>query len=178
MNDTIFFFLYNLTHKSEIFDKIIIFFAVYFLYILIISAMISLLFHHKILSSKSSLREFINKWQDFILLFTSGGLAWSFAKILKILIHTERPFDLFPQVNPLFIETGYAFPSGHTAVASAIAFALFFTHKKVGYIFIFFAILIGLARIVAGVHFPIDILGGFIVGIIIAYLVALFAKNI
>ena len=35
----------------------------------------------------------------------------------------------------------------------------------------FFALLIGLARIMAGVHFPIDILGGFIIGSLIAFLV-------
>jgi len=35
----------------------------------------------------------------------------------------------------------------------------------------FFALLIGLARIVAGVHFPLDILGGFALGIAVAFLV-------
>lgn len=107
----------------------------------------------------------------------SGGLAWGLAKILKILIHTPRPFEVFPQIQSLFTETGYAFPSGHTAVASAVAFALFFTHKKVGYIFIFFTLIIGLARIIAGVHFPVDILGGFILGVLVAILVKnLFVK--
>jgi undecaprenyl-diphosphatase len=52
-----------------------------------------------------------------------------------------------------------------------IAFAIFLTHKKAGYWFMFFALLIGLARIIVGVHFPIDILGGFILGALIAYLV-------
>jgi len=53
----------------------------------------------------------------------------------------------------------------------ALAFAIFLTHKKVGYWFMFFALLIGIARIIVGVHFPIDILGGFILGALIAYLV-------
>jgi membrane-associated phospholipid phosphatase len=58
----------------------------------------------------------------------------------------------------------------------ALAFALYFNHKKVGlpaqagYWFIFFALLIGVARIMAGVHFPIDILGGFVLGFLIAFL--------
>jgi undecaprenyl-diphosphatase len=34
-----------------------------------------------------------------------------------------------------------------------------------------FAFLIGLARIAAGIHFPIDVLAGFIIGILTAYLV-------
>ena len=44
--------------------------------------------------------------------------------------------------------------------------------------FIFFAILIGLARIAAGVHFPIDILGGYVLGILVACVVKIvFRKN-
>jgi membrane-associated phospholipid phosphatase len=31
-------------------------------------------------------------------------------------------------------------------------------------------LLIGVARIIAGVHFPIDILGGFCLGFLVAYL--------
>jgi undecaprenyl-diphosphatase len=59
----------------------------------------------------------------------------------------------------------------------ALAFALFFSHKKIGYIFMFFAFLIGIARIIAGAHFPVDILGGFILGILTAYLVRFLSKK-
>jgi undecaprenyl-diphosphatase len=53
----------------------------------------------------------------------------------------------------------------------ALAFAIYLSHKKAGYIFMHIALLIGIARVAAGVHFPIDILGGFILGIFIAYIV-------
>ena len=164
MNETIFFFFYNLAHQSVFFDNVIIFLAVYLIYVVVFLTLLFLLY--------------CKKWKEFILLCASGGLAWILAKILKVLIHTPRPFDIFPQVQSLFTETGYAFPSGHTMVASAIAFALFFINKKTGYVFMFFALLIGLARIIAGVHFPIDILGGFALGIGVSYLVAFFVKNI
>ncbi len=178
MNNTIFYFFYNLAHQSNLFDQIVVFFSVYFLYLVIFFAFLFLLLYHKVLPSQNPIREFLNKWKEFILLCVSGGLAWGIAKILKVLIHAPRPFDLFSQVHSLFIETGYAFPSGHTMVASAIAFALFFTDKKVGLRFMIFALIIGLARITAGVHFPIDILGGFILGGGVSYLVAYFAKNV
>ena len=42
----------------------------------------------------------------------------------------------------------------------------------------FFALLIGLARIIAGVHFPIDILGGFVLGGIVSFLVAFLVKYV
>jgi membrane-associated phospholipid phosphatase len=173
MNNTIFFFFYNLAHQSVFFDQLVIFSAVYFPYIVVILAVIFLLFYYKILPSQNPIKEFINKWKGFIFVPLTGGLAILLAEMLKILFHTLRPFAIWPQVHSLFTETGYAFPSGHAAIFSAIAVALFFTHKKAGYLFMFFALLIGLARIIAGVHFPIDILGGFIIGA----LVALFIKN-
>ena len=79
------------------------------------------------------------------------------------------PFIALQNVSALFNESGFAFPSGHATFFSAIGFALFRNHKKVGYIFILFAILIGIARVAAGVHFPLDILGGFLLGWLISY---------
>ncbi|MFA6257910.1 MAG: phosphatase PAP2 family protein [Candidatus Paceibacterota bacterium] len=178
MNNTIFFFFNNLTHQSNIFDSIVVFFAVYFIYIVIILAGLYLLFYYKILSSQNPFKQFANKWREFSFVGLSVGVTWFFNKfIAKILFHTFRPFVVFPQIQPLFSETGYAFPSGHTAVASSLAFALFFTNKKVGSIFIFFALLIGLARVTAGVHFPIDILGGFVVGFVISYIFSYIFNN-
>jgi len=155
MNNTIFYFFYNLAHQSNFFDTVVTFFAVYFIFVVIISALIFSFFYRQSL-------------QDLFFICFSGGIAWILSKILKILIHTPRPFDAFDHVRPLFSEAGYAFPSGHTAIAFAIAFALYFINKKVGYFFMFFALLIGLARITAGVHFPIDILGGFVLGAVVA----------
>jgi undecaprenyl-diphosphatase len=170
MNDTIFFFFYNLAHQSHLFDQVVVFFAVYFPYLVVFLAGIFLLFHHEVLFSENPLKAFVQKWKEILVVFFSGALAWFLAYILKYLFHTGRPFDIFPNVISLFPETGYAFPSGHATFFMALAFAIFFSHKKVGYIFVLFALLIGIARIIAGVHFPIDILGGFILGFLIAFL--------
>ncbi len=170
MNNSIFFFFYSLAHQSKIFDSLIIFLAVYFIYIAIISAGIFLLFNYKVLPSRNPIKEFRNGWKDFVPASLSVIVAWFFNKfIAKIIFHVLRPFVVFSQVRPLFPETGFAFPSGHSAVASALAFALFYTNKKIGYVFMFFALLIGVSRVVSGVHFPADILAGFIEGFIIAY---------
>lgn len=174
MNDKIFFFFYNLAHQSVFFDRLVIFTAEIFPYIVVFLAGIFLLFHREVLPSQNPLREFLKKWKEITLVFFSGFFAWLLAYILKFLVHTGRPFDIFPQVASLIPETGYAFPSGHATFFMALAFALFFNHKKIGYLFILFALLIGLARIIAGVHFPIDILGGFILGFVIAF----FLKNV
>ena len=176
MNNTIFFFFYNLAHQSKIFDDIIIFFAVYFPYLVVILAGLFLLFHHEVFQAENPFQVFLQKKKEILLAFFSGIVAYLVASILKIFIHTLRPFDAFPNVHALISETGYSFPSGHATFYMALAISIFFFHKKAGYVFIFFALVIGIARIIGGVHFPIDILGGYVLGGIVSYLVGYFLK--
>lgn len=171
MNSTIFFFFYNLAHQSSFFDKLVIFFAVYFPYVVIILAGLFLLFHHEVLKAEEPFRVFMEKKREILMVFFSGILAWILAYVLKFLFHVLRPFDAFPQVHSLISESGYSFPSGHATFFMALAVSIFFYHKKAGCWFMFFALLIGLARIMAGVHFPVDILGGFILGGVVAFLI-------
>ena len=171
MDKQIFFFFYNFAHQTIFLDKMVVFFAVIFPYIVIIVAGVYLLLHHENLRSKNIFSNLFKKWKEIGLVFFSGILSWFLADIFKALLHTARPFIKYTKVTSLFFENGFAFPSGHATFFMALAFAIFLSHKKIGYFFIFFAILIGIARIVAGVHSPVDILGGFILGALTAYLV-------
>ncbi len=174
MNDIIFFFFYNLAHQSVFFDKLIVFTAVYFPFVVVFLAGVFLLMHHEIFKADNVLQILLQKKKEILFVFISGFLAYFTAVILKLLFHTLRPFLALPNVSALFNENGFAFPSGHAAFFGALGLALFFTNKKASYVFMFFALLIGLARIIAGVHFPIDILGGFMLGA----LVVLFTRKI
>ncbi|KKP87951.1 MAG: hypothetical protein UR92_C0017G0001, partial [Candidatus Nomurabacteria bacterium GW2011_GWA2_35_80] len=89
MNDSIFFFFYNLAHSSELFDQIVIFVADIFPYIVVILAFLFLIFYKK-------------NFKETILIFFSSAFAWFLAYVLKFLFHTQRPFDLFPNVVSLF----------------------------------------------------------------------------
>lgn len=112
---------------------------------------------------------FISKRKFFntSFLFLSAFISWVLAFVIKNILQIRRPFiDL--NIMPLYQETGFSFPSEHMAVFTAIAVSMFFINKKAGLVFFIIAILIGLSRIVIGVHYPIDIIGGFIIGIIIS----------
>ena len=180
MNNEFFFFFYNLAHRADLLDKLIVFFAVYFPFIVVILAGLFLLFHlpaqagHEVLKAENPFRVFLEKKKEILVVFFSSFLAYFLSSILKFLFHTARPFLALPNISSLFSESSFAFPSGHSAFFAALAFSIFFLHKRAGYIFMFFALLIGLARIMAGVHFPIDILGGFVLGALVAY----FVKNV
>jgi len=52
----------------------------------------------------------------------------------------------------------------------ALGTALFAYHKKLGAIYILGALAIGVARVVAGVHWPGDILAGWFLGAVIGWL--------
>jgi len=170
MNEIIFFFFYNLAHQNVFFDDLVIFFAIYFPYVVIFLAGVFLIMHHEVFKAESTFQVFLEKKKEIMRAFFAGVLAWVLAYMLKFLFYVQRPFDAFSQVRSLFPETGYAFPSGHATFFMALALSIFFFHKKAGFIFMFFTLIIGLARIIAGVHFPIDILGGFILGALVALL--------
>jgi undecaprenyl-diphosphatase len=105
------------------------------------------------------------------ILFTSG-IAWLIAHGIKNLFPTPRPYLV--EKLPALVNrppTDSAFPSGHAATAFAIATTIFFFNKKWGIIAFLIALMVGLMRILGRVHYPIDILGGITIGIIIALIV-------
>lgn len=91
--------------------------------------------------------------------------SWGVAKMLKDFIPTTRPYLLNGTIPMTLIPpSDSAFPSIHAAVAFAIAISLWLHDKVLGTAFIATALVIGIARIVSNVHYPLDILGGAVIG--------------
>jgi membrane-associated phospholipid phosphatase len=110
--------------------------------------------------------------------FLVSGLA---AQLLKHMIHSPRPMIFFGTHGIHWIygitRTGYAsFPSGHTATIFAITtlFSLYFPSHKTGFLFFLIAALTGFSRIYLAEHFPVDVLGGLLTGVLISIAVYLF----
>ena len=171
MNETIFYFFYSFAHQSAILDHVFVLIADTLPYVVIIIAGTFLLMHHEVFKAENPLQVILQKKKEILTVFFVSGTSWVVASLLKTLFHTPRPFIEFSDVLPLVSETGFAFPSGHATFFMALATSIYFLHKKAGYRFMIFALLIGIARIIVGVHFPVDILGGFALGALIAYLV-------
>ena len=70
----------------------------------------------------------------------------------------------------------YSFPSGHTFASFAAAVSVFLYYKKAGTAAIILAFLIGFSRLYLFVHFPTDVLAGFVIGVMIALLCVKFIK--
>lgn len=111
------------------------------------------------------------KREEVLHALISALIAWGFSQMIKSLFPTERPFEIYETI-PMTMTVPFdgAFPSGHTASTFAMAFSIWLHDKKVGFIFIFLAVLVGYARIASRVHFPGDVIGGAAVGVLTAYL--------
>ena len=97
------------------------------------------------------------------LLFTSLLVDFAINKMLKYSLMMPRPNSSLWLVN---VKTIYGFPSGHTEASFLVATILSAQNKM--FIFLYaFAIFVGILRILLGVHFPIDVVGGGVLGVII-----------
>ena len=86
-------------------------------------------------------------------------------ELIRFIWHRPRPF-VAHQVNQLIEHSASgSFPSGHIAFLFALAMTVYFFNIKIGWIFLCLSFLVGLARVFVGIHYPLDILGGIIVGI-------------
>ncbi len=160
MNEQLFLFFYNFAHQWPVLDSVIIFTAEYLGFFPFMGIIFYFLYENK---------EF--NWRKasyiFFIMLGTGAVAWIIAHLVKDVFQTLRPFVALPSVEPLFLYDGYAFPSGHTTFFMAITTVLLFYHKAVGVFLAFFTIIIGIARIMSGVHWPIDIIGGLLLGLVI-----------
>ena len=98
-----------------------------------------------------------------------AGLTISYyvTAVLKILIARPRPFIAFTNVILLGpMEKSYSFPSNN-AVTAFMAASLLISRFRMRALFYSLAVLAGLSRIYIGVHYPSDIIGGAIIGLII-----------
>jgi undecaprenyl-diphosphatase len=98
-------------------------------------------------------------------LAVSGLLAWCLAKVVKDLVDRGRPGHLLAGVLRGAHDTGLGFPSGHTAVAAALATAaapyLPVRARRAVWVLVALA---GVARIHVGAHLPLDVVGGAALG--------------
>ena len=91
----------------------------------------------------------------------------------------QRPFVLGIGHQYLDHKPTTSFPSHHTTIFAAIGFSLLAAPVQVlGVFVLILGVLAGWARIYLGIHFPLDILGGFVVAAIGYFIVSLFWNKI
>lgn len=131
------------------------FVAKYFIYI------IPFLLLYYILEHDSHKRPSI----EAFLIVLGGCIGFLLSNLIKNILRIPRPNIA---TDTLFWNEGiYSFPSGHTTFFFTLATIMFFYHRKISYILFILGALVGYSRIVIGVHYPVDIFGGAMLGIIV-----------
>lgn len=87
---------------------------------------------------------------------------------LKFTFRRPRPFSVSPErITPMLEQTGFGIPSGHTLFATVISgYAWYrFPRPWVRIVAIAFVLLMGISRMIHGLHFPQDVIGGLLIGL-------------
>lgn len=95
-------------------------------------------------------------------------LAFVLGEIAGLLFQNPRPFVELG-VSPLVPhEANNGFPSTHALIAMTVAFTTFLHDRKIGLVLLSIALLVGIGRILALVHSPLDVAGSALIAASVA----------
>jgi undecaprenyl-diphosphatase len=101
-----------------------------------------------------------------------GLVSWFGAKGIKMWVERGRPIEYLPNIHVREgTGTGLGFISGHSAVvASSVAvMTMAALPRRFRALVLVIALLVGVARVVHGVHLPLDVVGGWAFGALIGF---------
>ncbi|MDO8483158.1 MAG: phosphatase PAP2 family protein [bacterium] len=156
LNTQTFLMFNGLAGQSPVTDVVIVFFADYLAYILVAVSVLSFSLWNSVRSLK--IKAFISAVVSIIL---SNVL---FVPLIRFFYPHPRPSVTLSVVLELLTEKSLSFPSGHATFFFALSTVLYLYNKKLGVFFLVLSAIMGLARVAAGVHYPLDIVGGAILG--------------
>ena len=110
------------------------------------------------------------KIRAFLCILLAMGVAGVVDFLIYMFWQRPRPFishsDLVSNIYGTSASLG-SFPSSHTYIAFAIATSIFlYGHRRLGSVLFVLAILVAMGRIGLGLHYPSDVVGGIILGIL------------
>lgn len=140
---------------DNISDSLIIFGATYLLFL-----MIGLIFLYFMKQSRERQKQMIVSGIGVCI------LAFLLSRLASQIYYDPRPFVSGNFVPLIPHDSDNGFPSDHTLLASSLALIISYFNRNIGKLFLIVAGLIGVSRVLAGVHNPIDIVGSMAISII------------
>ncbi|MGI5136217.1 MULTISPECIES: phosphatase PAP2 family protein [unclassified Streptomyces] len=100
-------------------------------------------------------------------------LAYALNDALKLVVREDRPCQSLRVVTLEACPApgDWSFPSNHMAIAAAAAVALYFVSRPIGCTALLASGAMGVSRVWVGVHYPHDVIAGFVVGALVASVV-------
>ena len=105
----------------------------------------------------------------FVALVTATLAADGLSYVLRQWIGRDRPPLVYPEPRPLVhLPHSGAFPSGHTSAAFAAATVIAWASPRLAAPAYALAALVAWSRVYVGVHWPLDVIGGAVLGMLVA----------
>jgi undecaprenyl-diphosphatase len=99
----------------------------------------------------------------------ADGIADLLARAIKSVVDVQRPAFRYAEPRPLVhVPHDHSFPSGHAATSFACATTLALAFPRLAAPLYLLAAAIAYSRVYVGVHYPLDVLGGAVLGIAVA----------
>lgn len=108
----------------------------------------------------------------------ASGVALAINRVIAVLWFRERPFLAHRIAHPWITSRDASFPSDHASASFAITFAVLFLDPVAGALFLFFAVVIAVGRLLIGAHYPGNVTAGLLVGAFSAFVVMRLARPV
>jgi undecaprenyl-diphosphatase len=119
------------------------------------------------------------RWAVLGLTIVVVALTDASAAGLKAAFDRERPPERHAEPDPLVnVPDSGSFPSGHAATSFAAATILSFAFPRLAPLLLVLAAAVGFSRVYVGVHYPLDIVGGAVLGVLIAIALRLLVRGL
>jgi len=105
-------------------------------------------------------------------------VAFLAQQVVVSLVHEARPYAIHPSALVLVAKTtDPSFPSDHACIAGAVAAGLFLVDRRLGLVTAALALIMAVARVYAGAHWPLDVVAGLALGAAVSVLVVLLLRQ-
>ena len=162
LNTQLFFIIYSLAGRAAWSDFLIIFFGDYGIYIVFAIFFIAAYRAYKKRKNVAALRPYVGT-------LVAVATAYGVVQVIRLFYHHVRPFVAFG-IPHLLTDAAYSFPSAHTTVLFSLGTSVYFFNKKLAKFICISGLFVGIARIAGGVHYPLDILGGILLGAAVSWI--------
>jgi undecaprenyl-diphosphatase len=99
-------------------------------------------------------------------------LELALVTVLKDVAMRPRPYETLMNVQFSMPQSGSSFPSGHAAIAFAVAMAIGVRERPYLPLLLLIAVAVAFSRVYIGVHYPLDVVAGSVIGAVIGLQVA------